>query len=145
MKKTLPWVLLAVSFAFNIFFLVGMIRAQRHHALVMTPEGRARLLAQKLGMDADQSARCLALEKEISAERDALSEKTRPQYEAFWAEIVKDHPDEATLEEFVQGASGADRRRCLVRHMRGLMQILRPEQRQQAADFFKGLRYRVPR
>jgi len=138
MKKALPWILLAASVAFNVFFVAGMIRAHYRHGRTRTPEGRAHRLADKLDMDAQQRAKCVAWEKGVAADRKAFEEKMAEsgRREAFWAEIVKDEPDEAALEEFVQGSHGVEGRRQFVRHMRDLMQMLRPEQRQRAAEFF---------
>jgi len=76
MKKALPWLLLTASIAFNIFFVVGMIQARRSQQLVRSPEGRAGLLADKLGMDAAQHAEFLALEKKNFEQRNDFK-KTR--------------------------------------------------------------------
>ena len=142
MKKALPWILLTASVAFNVLFLVGTFRARRRHGLVRTPEGRARLLADKLDMDAQQRAECMTLEKKVAAERDAFCKKRLAQRETFWAEIVKDQPNDVVLEEFIQSSLSAERRQRFVKYMRELMQMLRPEQRQRAAKLFKSHRRR---
>ena len=135
MKKTLPWILLAASVAFNVFVLVGMLRAHSRPRRMKTPEGLARRLAEELEMDAQQEAECIAWARKVSAARTAFEKGIDERHQKFWAEIVKDHPDEAVLQEFLQ-SQGADPRRRFVSHMRDLMKILRPEQRRQAAEFF---------
>ena len=59
------------------------------------------------------------------------------EFDKFWTEIIKDNPDETVLQAFVQNAPGPKRRQRFVGHMRGLMKILRPEQRERAATLFK--------
>jgi len=138
MKRALPWILLAASVAFNIFFVVGMIRAHDRHGAMRTPEERARCLADKLDMDAEQRAKCLEWQRDVAADRKAF-EKTMAESgrrEAFWAEIVKDEPDDAALKAFIESSHGVEGRRQFVRRLRELMQMLRPEQRQRAAAFF---------
>jgi len=136
-RKAIPWILLSISLAFNVFFVVGMRRAHRHRRLVETAEGRVQLLAEKLDMDAEQRAKWLALEKGVWAEHQAFKKEIAAQVDAFWSEMIKDKPDASALQAFVQSAPGPQRRRRFVEHMQGLMAILRPEQRQRAAEFFK--------
>ena len=137
MKTKMPWILLAVSVAFNVFFVAGMVMGRRHREPDKSPERQVQLLTRKLDLDEGQRAQCLALEENVAADHEALKKEFLAEFDKFWAEIIKDNPDETVLQAFVQNAPGPKRRQRFVDHMRGLMKILRPEQRERAAKLFK--------
>ena len=137
MKKTLPWILLALSLAFNVSFVLGMFHARHHRGLPKTTEGRVELFAGMLELDKQQIERFRVLDKKVSVGRDAFKEKMRERSEQFWVEIVKDNPDEAVLNEFTQPGPRVGHRQKFVQHMREFIAILRPDQRRKAAEFFR--------
>lgn len=138
MKAWLPWVLLAVSVAFNGLFAVGMLMARARHRRLATPEGRAELLADELGMDEEQRAAHRELAKEFRVRREELRGRHRAEFQKAWAELVKDEPDERVLEEFIRTSGSSEKRKLFVEHTRGLMKILQPQQRERAAEIIKG-------
>ena len=145
MKKWLPWVLLAVSVAFNIFLVAGMLAARARHRHMRTPEGRAEVVADKLDMDDQQRAAYAELVKQSEAGRESDHQRRRAEYQRLWAELAKDDPDERVLEEFVQTPGSSQRRKRFLEHARGLMKILRPEQRERVAKVMERLHRRRPK
>lgn len=146
MNKKWPWILLAVSVAFNLFFVVGAVRHHRRFRRVRTPEGRAERFAEQLGLDAEQRTAFFAWDESFRQARAQMGKGRRERAEGLWAELVKDEPDQAVLREFMEGKSDPDRRRRLVEKNLELMRILRPEQRQRAAGLIlKRLRRRFGR
>jgi uncharacterized membrane protein len=134
MRKRLPWVLLIVSAAFNVFLVAGMLVARAHHKRMGTAEGRAAVLAEELGMGDEQRAAYVDLLKQSRERRDEDRERRRAEYQRVWIELARDKPDEAVLEEFVRSPGSSERRKRFLDHARALMEILRPEQRARVAE-----------
>ena len=90
MKAKVPWILLAVSLAFNIFFTVGYVRAWGRMTRCRGFKGRARIIARKLNLDDEQQQDF----ENILSEFEELRKQRAPQRDAFMAELIKDEPDE---------------------------------------------------
>jgi len=134
MKRKILTTLLAASLAFNVCFAAGYLQAKAHIEMTRTPEGRAELFLRKLDLDEEQMAEVRRLRDAYFAEWRQRMEAKRAEYDRFWTEIVKDDPDEAALETFIQSASGVEIRARFVRYMRDFMKVLRPDQRRQVVD-----------
>jgi hypothetical protein len=131
--KFLPWILLAASLAFNVFFAAGYVRAKGRMQRVRTFRGRAEMLAKRLQLDERQ----MQVFQELLAEVEQLRKDRAPQREAFLAEIIKDRPDEKLLEDFVAGQSASKHRLTRLGLMRRFMGLLRPQQREKFAEMVK--------
>jgi Spy/CpxP family protein refolding chaperone len=109
-KTKLPWVLLCVSLCFNAFFVAGYLSARRIPELLATPEGRARLICDRLGLDEKQRAEYVRLDSVRSARLEEIRKPYAKEYDAFWAEVLKDNPDRARVME-MQGQAAVLRGR----------------------------------
>lgn len=140
MKAKVPWILLAVSLAFNVFFAagyvffaVGYFQAKGRMARRRGFKGRARIIARKLDLDDRQQQ---AFEN-VLGEFDQLRKDRAPQRDAFMAELIKDEPDEKVLEEFMAGEAATTRRLAKLALMRKFIRLLTPQQREQFVQLVK--------
>jgi len=133
MKAKAPWILLAVSLAFNIFFAVGYVHAKGRMAKRRGFKGRARIVARKLKLDDRQQQEL----ESIFGEFDQLRKDRAPQRDAFMAELIKDEPDEKLLEEFMAGEAAKTRRLAKLALMRKFIRLLTPQQREQFVQLVK--------
>ena len=133
MRNRLPWILVAVCLAFNVFFTVGFLRARSRMAKARTFRGRAELMARRLELDQQQRQ---AFERLLD-EMEQLRKARTPRRDALLAEIVKDEPDEQVLETFVSGDAAIRHRRAKLALMRKFIALLRPEQRERFEEMVK--------
>ena len=133
MKTKVPWILLAVSLAFNVFFAAGYVRAKDRMAKRRTFKGRARIMARKLKLDDRQ----LEAFEQLLSEYGQLRKNRAPQREAFMAELIKAKPDEKLLEEHVAGEAARKRRLAKLALMRKFIGLLTPQQREQFVQSVK--------
>ena len=133
MKAKVPWILLAVSPAFNVFFTVGYVRAKGRMAKRRGFKGRARIIARKLKLDDRQQREF----EKVLGEFDQLRKDRAPQRDAFMAELTKDEPDEKLLEEFMAGEAATTRRLANLALMRKFIGLLTPQQREQYVQLVK--------
>ena len=133
MKAKLPWILLAVSFAFNAFFAIGFLHAGGEMKRKKTFRARAEFVAKKLDLD-DQQRKLF----EDSLDKiEQLSRDRRSGLDAFLAELIKDEPDTKRLEDYVAGDSAKKYRLAKLAVMRKFIGILRPQQRQLLVELIK--------
>ena len=83
MRRTLPWLLLTVSAAFNVFFLVGYLRARAETRRPRTFRQRVLEMAEKLDLDDGQLRKFEKLldqnektNRRLQEHRDALDRKS---------------------------------------------------------------------
>ena len=133
MKAKAPWILLAVSLAFNVFFTVGYVRAKGRMAKCRGFKGRARIIARKLKLDDRRQQEF----ENVLGEFDQLRKDRAPQRDAFMAELIKDKPDEKVLEEFMAGEAATTRRLAKLALMRKFIGLLSPQQREQYVQLIK--------
>jgi Spy/CpxP family protein refolding chaperone len=133
MKAKIPWILLAASLAFNVFFAGGYVHAKGRMAKSRGFKGRARVIARKLKLDDRQQQ---AFEG-ILGEFDQLRKDRAPERDAFMAELIKDEPDEKLLEEFMAGDSAKMRRLANLALMRKFIGLLTPQQREHYVQLIK--------
>jgi len=125
MKTRLPWILLAVSLAFNVFFIGGFLQAHCHRKEVPPPGGRLETLAKNLNLDAAQRQVFEQLRGELEQHRSEFAAKR----EAFINELVKDKPNQKILEEFFVGKDAKQQRLAMLGLMQRFVKILTPAQR----------------
>jgi len=133
MKAKIPWILLAASLAFNVFFAIGYVQAKDRVAKSRGFKARARMIARKLDLDDRQQK---AFEG-ILGEFDQLREDRAPQRDAFMAELIKDEPDQKRLEEYMTGDDATKRRLANLALMRKFIGLLTPAQRQKYVRLIK--------
>ncbi|MHC5039596.1 MAG: Spy/CpxP family protein refolding chaperone [Planctomycetota bacterium] len=137
MKVAVPLFLLAVSGAFNIFFVVGMAMKPHPPMKPHGPERRADFFTRELELDEEQKEAFLRVDREFHSERMRRGEEHKGHFEKALSELVKDEPDEAVLTKFIESEDPVNPRRHFVKHMRSIMKILRPDQRKKAAEIFR--------
>jgi len=133
MKAKIPWILLAVSLAFNVFFAIGYVQAKDRMAKSRGFKARARMIARKLDLD-DRQQKAF---EDILGQFDQLRKDRAPQRDAFMAELIKDEPDDRRLEEYMTGEEAKNRRLANLALMRKFIGILTPQQRQKYVELVK--------
>jgi len=133
MKTRLPWILLAVSVVFNAFFLAGFLRARSEAEKPRTFQEKADRMAARLDLDPQQKAQF----ENIVDEFDRLRKERTPEREAFLAELVKEDPDEKTLENYVTGEAADEYRLKKLSLARQFVALLRPEQRKKFTEMIR--------
>lgn len=134
MSRKFTHVLLAVSVAFNLFFLVGYMQSSDPPPQGMRFERRAKKWAEKLNLDQQQTGVFEHLLTETIQERKRIREESHPERDRFLAELIKDNPDEGVLLEFARSNIHQSRRESMVRYVKKFVAILTPEQRQTFVD-----------
>ena len=137
MKTKGLWILLCVSVVFNALFAAGFLRARSHAHQFKSFEGRAKRIAQRLELDAEQQKVFDRLLAQTMEERTRLHEEIKPMREKFLAELVKDEPDQAVLQAYLGQDHHTKRRELMIRQIGELMKILRPEQRQKFEELIR--------
>ncbi len=134
-----PWlgILLALSVVFNVFFIVGYYRASTQPQTRPSFEQRARQMAQQLGLDAGQQKSFDELLAQTIEQRSQLKAETKPLRDRLFEELVKDHPDQAVIDEFLEDDRFKQRRRFMITQMQKLMTILTPQQRQKFVELMR--------
>ena len=137
MRRTLPWVLLAISVALNAFFVGGHFYARRmaeHHG---PPHGMSRSEAiERLGLDAEQR-------RALSELRESFRQRVRANRAAdrelglkLFAEAGKPQLDTAAVEQLT--AKLSERRmehlRAAMPDLQRFLSKLSPEQRTRAQE-----------
>ena len=118
--------LLIISLAFNVFFTVGFFRACKQEDRAWTIEGRAHIMADKLKLDGQQHK----VFETLLAEFAKLRQTRAAQQDAFFAELVKNHPNEKMLEDLCAGDSVKQYRLDMLALMRKFIGMLNPQQRE---------------
>ena len=125
MKPVLRIVLI-VSLAFNIFFVLGFVQAGKQEKRAKTLEGRARIMAAKLELDQQQYRRF----EDLLTDFTQIRQDRADQRSEFYSELIKDQPNEKLLKDFCVGKSAQKHRLDTLALMRRFIEILRPQQRE---------------
>lgn len=98
--RTIPWVLLALSLALNAFFVVGHYStgAQLEQARNSQTE-RTRLLADRLGLDDQQTAAYQDMRTRIAVARQRYDTRNARHADVIWGELAQPRTDMARIEE----------------------------------------------
>ena len=131
MKTKLLVTLLVVSVGFNLFFAVGYYRADGKPP---TFEEKARLYAEKLGLDVQQKEVFEQILSETIRRREQIRRESSSTLEAYLAEVIKDNPDPGIINSWVEGPHVVKHRRLMAEQMREFMEALTPEQRKILVD-----------
>lgn len=96
--RVLPWVLLALSLALNVFFVGGNVYTRMLvERLDKSPDERARLLAERLTLDARQRDAFGSLRAKVRARSEKYRGASRNSAARIWAEIRKDKPNQRVI------------------------------------------------
>ena len=133
MKLKLPWILLVISLAFNAFFLIGFTQARKQIERAKTFRGRTEAIAKQLNLDPQQYENFTRIRDEFEQLLRQLTEKRQE----FFAELVKDHPDQKVVDAFRSGDSVKQLRLQVLDRIESFFGILRPEQRQKLVELVR--------
>ncbi len=132
MKPKLPWILLVISLAFNAF-LIGSAQTRKQIERAKTFKVRTEAIANQLNLDPQQYENFTRIRDEFEQVLRQLTEKRQE----FFAELVKDHPDQKVLDEFRSGDSVKQLRLQVLDWIQSFFGILRPEQRQKLVELVR--------
>jgi len=127
----LPWILLALSLALNLFFIGGVfwMRSQWHGP--MGPAERIERVAKQLTLDADQRAAFERFVRAIRMKARDLRETNQPLIDEAWQDFAKAEPDEAAIDKLFEAAAN-NRRSFQIetgRALRAFLAVLNEDQR----------------
>jgi uncharacterized membrane protein len=130
-------VLLAVSLALNLFFVIGAMWIRIHAPPPMlTPEGRLEQMSSALGLDPQQQRAFTHYSQTMRGLFQSMRKTVQPLIASAWSEMGKPQADEATIMQLFDRA--AQQRRILVHDITtttlSFLATLSPEQR---AEFVK--------
>ena len=132
MKPKLPWILLVISLAFNAF-LIGSAQTRKQIERAKTFRVRTEAIAKQLNLDPQQYENFTRIRDEFEQLVRQLTEKRQE----FFAELVKDHPDQKVVDAFRSGDSVKQLRLQVLDRIQSFFGILRPEQRQKLVELVR--------
>jgi uncharacterized membrane protein len=130
----LPWVLLALSLALNLFFIGGVFWVRNQAAQAnLTPPERFAMVASQLSLDANQKAAFQRFVRDMRMRTRQLRETNQPLIQETWEELAKTKPDDALIDHNLdEAASNRHSYQLETSHaLRTFLAALSPEQRQQ--------------
>ncbi len=138
------WVLLALSLALNLFFVVGALWIRVHKPFApITPEQRLHEMAAQLGLDSQQRQAFDDYARTMREQLRLMREAARPLIGQAWSEVAKPEADETRVMQLLDEA--AQQRRRFLQGMtlttHAFLATLSPEQR---AEFVELARRRSP-
>ncbi|MHA1536845.1 MAG: periplasmic heavy metal sensor [Alphaproteobacteria bacterium] len=97
--RVLPWVLLVLSLALNVFFVGGNVYTRMLVERVeKSPGERARIVARRLALDTRQREAFGDLRAKIRSRSQKYRAASRGSAARIWAEIAKDRPNKRVIE-----------------------------------------------
>ena len=131
-RRRLPWVLLALSLALNLFFIAGALWFHFHQPLWrMTPEERVERMSAELHLDDAHKETFRRYFRQLGARMLLMRTEVQPLIGDAWAEIGKPQADEAKIDKLFDQAADTRRRfqRELTSQTLAFLATLTPEQR----------------
>lgn len=125
-------VLLALSLALNLFFVVGALWTRLHQpSPMLSPEDRLEQMAGELNLDTQQKQAFTHYSQTIRDRIKAMRGAVQPLIARAWSEVAKPRADEAKVMQLFDQAS--EERRAFMRDLTtttlGFLGTLSPEQR----------------
>ncbi|HTW51526.1 MAG TPA: periplasmic heavy metal sensor [Stellaceae bacterium] len=126
-------VLLALSLALNLFFVIGAlwIHVHHRHPLVMAPADRLEQMASEIGLNPEQKVAFAHYSQTMRDRLQALHDAVQPLISAAWSEVAKTRADEAKVMQYFDQADAQRRSftRDLTTRTLSFLATLSPEQR----------------
>ncbi len=124
-------VLLAVSLALNLFFVVGAVWIRVQAPPALSPEDRLERMASQLNLDPRQKQAFAEYARTVRERLRVMHRAVRPLIASAWTEVGKPHAEETKIVQLFDQA--AQERRTFMRDLTGttlsFMETLSPEQR----------------
>jgi Spy/CpxP family protein refolding chaperone len=130
-RRRLPWILLALSLALNLFFIGGALWIRMHLPPPGGIEARFHRMPAELGLDPQQKTAFEGYARQVRNRIGELHGATNPVMTRIWAEMARPDADEGKLTKLFDQV-GADRhafQRDLMRSTLAFLATLSPEQR----------------
>ncbi len=130
--QRLVLMLLALSVALNLFFVVGAAWVRLHPATVLSfQERRFQVMAKELDLAPEQRAGFDRYVAAMRARTERMHQQLHPLFAAAWEEMAKPQADEAQVMRLFDEASGKRRefQREATSQTLAFMSILSPAQR----------------
>ena len=124
--KTILGTLLVISLVLNVFLVLDYVQAGKEPDRSRSFEDRARMMAEKLELDEQQSEYF----EQFLTRFNELREANAPRRDKYLQELLKPEPDEQLLKDFHVGPEALQRRLDILAMMREFIEMLRPEQRE---------------
>jgi uncharacterized membrane protein len=136
----LPWILLILSVALNLFFIGGAlwVRHEAWHAH-LTPAERFEMVAQQSSLTGDERAAFERFIRTLRVHMRNMRESNEPLIQEIWGELAKEKPDDAVIDRDVD--TTANNRHAFQveasRAMRTFLAALTPEHRARFVELAK--------
>jgi Spy/CpxP family protein refolding chaperone len=129
MIRRLPWFLLMLSIAFNVFFAGGFIHAEYVTTKSETGDG-ANLLAKRLNLTDAQKQTYAQLRRDMMAKAQEMHESLAAARQEFWTQMGSGAAEPRKIRELVEFQADQTRRLHLLMadHLRQFQSILTPDQ-----------------
>jgi uncharacterized membrane protein len=127
----LPWILLALSLALNLFFIGGVFWVRSQHHGPMGPAERIERVTKELALNPDQRAAFERFVRTIRMKARDLRETNQPLVDEAWQDFAKGQPDEAAVDKLFEAAANNRRNFQLEtgRALRAFLATLNEDQR----------------
>jgi uncharacterized membrane protein len=97
--RVLPWVLLALSLALNVFFVGGNVYTRMLvERAGKSPDERARIVAERLTLDPRQREAFGTLRSEVRSRSQKYRSASRGSAARIWSEISKEKPNQRVID-----------------------------------------------
>ncbi len=130
-RRRLPWVLLALSVALNLFFIAGALWIRVHAPPPGGFEARFRQIPAELALDPQQKAAFDLYATHLRGSIGELHAAVEPVMHQIWAEVSKPDADETKIMALFDkvGAARRDFQSDLTQSTLAFLAKLSPEQR----------------
>lgn len=144
MRKKLPWILLAISVALNIFAVAGFFYAKSQAEMRMLDRSPVMAAARELNLTEPQKAAFEKMRNDIRRASDDIRAEMRPVRRQLLDELAKPQPDFAAADQRIDdlGDIQGKRFKAMVRAVHEFQQSLTPQQQEQ---FRKAMREQMTR
>jgi Spy/CpxP family protein refolding chaperone len=131
MRTKLPWILLALSVALNVFAVAGFLYAKHRHESRMMDRSFVMAATRDLDLNAAQKEALEKMRADIRKSSSDIRDEMRPLRRDLLVELGKDQPDFAAVDRKIDdlGDVQGKRFKAMVRAVHDFQQTLTPEQR----------------
>ncbi|MDF3074578.1 MAG: Heavy-metal resistance [Alphaproteobacteria bacterium] len=131
MRTRLPWILLAISVALNVFAVGGFLYAKNQHESRMMDRSPVMAATRDLKLTPAQNEALEKMRADIRKSSSDIRDEMRPLRRELLAEIGKDQPDFAAVDRKIDdlGDVQGKRFKAMVRAVHEFQQTLTAEQR----------------
>jgi Spy/CpxP family protein refolding chaperone len=144
MRTRLPWILLAISVALNVFAVAGYFYAKNRHESRMMDRSPIMAATRDLKLTPAQNEALEKMRADVRKSSSDIRDEMRPLRRELLVELGKDQPDFAAVDRKIDdlGDVQSKRFKAMVRAVHDFQQTLTPEQR---AEFRKAMNEHMAR